>query len=186
MSVGRWWRKLRFLGMRKEMILATQRYIGRSLGAALFVCAFFFTSISTEAQNFTTPLIVSKSDGSNLGFDVELAISDEQRSKGLMYRTELAPDKGMLFIFKDDRPRRFWMRNTYIPLDIIFLRPDGSIINIVANAEPRTETGRFSSGPAKAVLEIPGGRAEELGIKAGDIVRHALLGNMTASGSTGR
>lgn len=122
-------------------------------------------------------LVVERADGSILEFQVELALTNKQRQQGLMYRTELAPDKGMLFIFPAERMQSFWMRNTYIPLDIIFLRADGSVVNIVANAAPETDTPRPSTGPAKAVFEIAGGRAAELGIASGDIVRHALLGN---------
>ena len=128
------------------------------------------------AQTYS-PLVVEQVDGSVFEFQVELALTNKQRQQGLMYRTELAPDKGMLFIFPTERMQSFWMRNTYIPLDIIFLRADGSVVNIVANAAPETDTPRPSTGPAKAVFEIAGGRAAELGIAPGDIVRHALLGN---------
>jgi len=126
-----------------------------------------------------TPLTVEQADGTKLGFDVELALTRKHRALGLMYRPELAPNHGMLFIFGQEQQMRFWMKNCLIPLDIIFLHANGTIINIVANAEPGTETGRLSNGPAKAVFEIAGGRAAELGIEPGDIVRHALLGNLT-------
>ncbi|MFC3051346.1 DUF192 domain-containing protein [Kordiimonas pumila] len=111
-------------------------------------------------------------------FTVELALSNSQRIQGLMYRTELGSDQGMLFIFPDTDMRSFWMRNTLIPLDIIFLKSDGTIINIIENAEPETETPRRSEAPAKAVLEIAGGHSAKLGLSAGDIVRHVLLGNL--------
>jgi len=150
----------------------------RSVFAAFFVCIFAFGAQGSFAQNFKTPLVIEKADGTLQAFQVELALTNAQRSKGLMYRAELAPDDGMLFIFADLQLMNFWMRNVPISLDIIFLNPDGSIINIAANAEPHTDTHRSSNGPAKAVLELAGGRATELGIKAGDIVRHALLGNM--------
>lgn len=139
-----------------------------------------FAVTGTVAVNAFSPLVVEQENGVKREFQVELALTDDQRQKGLMYRRELAPNNGMLFIFPDVRSRSFWMRNTYIPLDIIFLKPDGSIINIVSNATPETDTPRSSSGPAKAVLEIAGGRAEELGIKAGDVVRHALLRNTSS------
>lgn len=151
--------------------------------AALFL---LLGSLSVQAEGFRTPLVVSKADGSEHAFEVELALTNEQRARGLMFREQMAPDHGMLFIFKDEQLRSFWMRNTLIPLDIIFVRSDGRIINIVANAEPKTETQRRSTGPAKAVFEIIGGRAAELGIAPGDIVRHALLGNMPASEPSGR
>ncbi len=148
------------------------------------VSAFYFLVVvigvdakGVDAQSFT-PLTVDKANGETHAFEVELAITNKQRQQGLMYRSELAPNKGMLFIFSAEQARSFWMRNTYIPLDIIFLRSDGSIINIIENAEPQTDTPRPSTAPAKAVLELAGGRAKELGIMSGDIVRHALLRNM--------
>lgn len=128
-----------------------------------------------------SPLVIERADQQTFDFDVELALTNKQRQQGLMYRTELGPNKGMLFIFPDVRPLSFWMRNTYIPLDIIFLRPDGSIINIIENAEPETDTPRPSLAPGKAVLEIAGGRAAELGLEPGDVVRHALLRNMASN-----
>lgn len=114
-------------------------------------------------------------------FQVELALDNASRQRGLMFRRELAPDRGMLFVFPDVQHRSFWMKNTFIPLDIIFIKKNGQIANIVANAEPETLKGRHSKGRAMAVLEIPGGRAAELGIAAGDTVRHPLLGNAGAN-----
>jgi len=159
--------------------------------AAFFVLALVVSGFAAQAQEnlnivrARTPAHVTQQDGTSHAFGVELALSNAQRSMGLMYRAELAPNHGMLFIFGDMRPRSFWMRNCLISLDIIFLNPDGSIINIVANAEPGTDTPRRSSGPAKAVLEIPGGRAAELGLAPGDTVRHALLGNMVSTSKVG-
>lgn len=144
------------------------------LMAALFAVAL------PAAANALSPLVVERGSGSQVEFEVELALTNKQRQQGLMYRKELAADKGMLFIFPAEKMRSFWMRNTYIPLDIIFLRADGSIVNIVENAEPETDTPRPSSGPAKAVLEIAGGRASELQLAPGDVVRHALLGNISS------
>ena len=89
---------------------------------------------------------------------------------GLMYRDKLAPDRGMIFPFDPPRDASFWMRNTLIPLDMIFVRADGSIANIAANTVPYSEVPMTSEGPVAAVLEIAGGRAAELGIKPGDKV----------------
>ena len=144
--------------------------------ARLFLFLCLVTGAPVTADGFT-PLSVDRVDGSVIDFQVELALTHKQRQQGLMYRTELAPDKGMLFIFPVPSMQSFWMRNTYIPLDIIFLDSDGEIVNIVANAEPETDTPRSSTAPAKAVFEIAGGRALELKLAPGDIVRHALLGN---------
>jgi len=103
-------------------------------------------------------------------FRVELAQTSEQQAQGLMFRTKLGPDEGMLFPMNPPRAASFWMRNTVIPLDLLFVAPDGRIANIAANAKPYDETPLKSDGPVKAVLELPGGRAAELGIAGGDVV----------------
>lgn len=106
-------------------------------------------------------------------FRVEVAASQEEQAKGLMFRTEMGADEGM--IFPEATPRRpsFWMKNTVIPLDIIFIAPNGRILNI-ANALPYDLTPVPSEGIAGAVLELNGGRAAQLGIKPGDKVSWKL------------
>jgi len=103
-------------------------------------------------------------------FRVELAQSRFEQAKGLMFRRELGPDEGMLFPMDPPRIATFWMKNTVIPLDIIFIGSDRRILNIAARAVPYDETPLPSIGEAAAVLEIPGGRAAELGIVPGDKV----------------
>jgi uncharacterized membrane protein (UPF0127 family) len=99
---------------------------------------------------------------------VELATTQPQQNLGLMHRTHLDPDAGMLFIFKDDQPRTFWMKDTLIPLDIIFLDADGTVQN-VAHGEPLVEVpGLYSLRPARMVLEFNAGWCEEHGLKPGD------------------
>lgn len=110
-----------------------------------------------------------------LTFKVEIADDEAERQQGLMYRTSLAPDAGMLFIWDKAAPRAFWMRNTYIPLDIIYIGTGGQIVSIAAMTEPFNETPIPSDGPALGVLEIAGGRAAELGITVGDRVRHRIF-----------
>ena len=101
---------------------------------------------------------------------VELATTQPQRDHGLMNRTHLDPDAGMLFIFKDDQPRAFWMKNTLIPLDIVFLDADGTVQN-VARGEPLVEMpGVYSLRPARMVLELNAGWCAEHGLKPGDTV----------------
>lgn len=114
-----------------------------------------------------------KSKAKTHHFRVEVAASQEEQAKGLMFRTEMGADEGMLF--PEETPRRpsFWMKNTVIPLDIIYVGTDGRILNIV-NALPYDLTPLPSEGIAIAVLELNGGRAEQLGIKPGDKVSWKL------------
>jgi uncharacterized membrane protein (UPF0127 family) len=102
-------------------------------------------------------------------FTVEVARTAAQQERGLMHRRALGANEGMLFPFDPPRPASFWMRNTLIPLDLIFIRPDGSIARI-ATGVPESEAQIMVDAPLTAVLEIPGGRAAQLGIAPGDRV----------------
>ena len=104
-------------------------------------------------------------------FMVEVARTPEEQARGLMFRQSLAPDRGMVFPSSPPQPVGFWMKNTLIPLDIIFIREDGTIANIAANTVPMSLDLVPSDGPVSTVLEIAGGRAAELGIQPGDRVR---------------
>ena len=115
------------------------------------------------------PLKVTGAKGAH-AFDVELARSFAEQEKGLMFRTYLGADEGMLFLREPPDHASFWMRNTVIPLDIIFIGRDHRILNIAANAVPYDETPLPAAGIAAAVLELNGGRAAQLGIVAGDKV----------------
>lgn len=102
-------------------------------------------------------------------FLVEVADSDRERELGLMCRRSLAPDRGMFFDFVRERPdAAFWMRNTLIPLDIIYIRKDGVVRSIIRNARPLDETPRPAGGPILGVLELAGGRAAQIGLQPGD------------------
>ena len=103
-------------------------------------------------------------------FRVELARSDAEQEKGLMFRTAMGADEGMIFPMSPPRRAAFWMRNTVIPLDIIFIGADHRILNIAANAVPYDESPLPSAGAVSGVLELNGGRAAQLGIGAGDRV----------------
>ena len=122
-------------------------------------------------------LITIESGGKAHHFRAEYASKWPDLTKGLMFRTELGPDEGMLFdyhgIYREPEQLSYWMKNTVIPLDIIFIGGDGRIVNIAAKAVPYSTESLHSDGPAIAVIEIPGGRAAELGIKAGDTVIYA-------------
>ncbi len=111
-------------------------------------------------------------------FTVEIADTDKERALGLMHRTSIADDAGMLFDFTHDiSEHSMWMKNTLIPLDIAFIAKDGRIARIAANTTPRSLASIRSGEPVSAVLEVGGGRLTALGVKEGDIVRHPLFGN---------
>ena len=110
-------------------------------------------------------------------FDVELALNEAERARGLMYREKLGPYDGMLFDFYQDAPVSFWMKNTLIPLDMVFIAGDGTIKHVHANAVPLSTDAIPSQFPVRAVLEINGGSARLLGIKPGDKVKHPIFGN---------
>ncbi|TNE35861.1 MAG: DUF192 domain-containing protein [Alphaproteobacteria bacterium] len=119
-----------------------------------------------------------RTEGKTIEFSVETATTDDQRSTGLMYRREMADDHGMIFLFKPERQVNFTMHNTYISLDMIFIRSDGTIESVLENTEP-LEWGPYpSKGKVRAVLEINGGLAKKLGIKVGDRVEHLFFGNI--------
>ncbi len=99
--------------------------------------------------------------------DVEVAATTPSRTRGLMWRTALAETSGMLFIFPTEQPLRFWMRNTLIPLDMLFIRKNGTVLGVVENAEPQTEIGREVEGRSTYVLEVPGGWCKKRDIRAG-------------------
>ena len=123
-------------------------------------------SATVHAQTFE-PLTIVSASGRH-AFQVEVARNDADRAQGLMYRRTLAPDRGMLFDFGRVQPISMWMQNTYIPLDMIFIRPDGTIARIAVNTVPHSEAPVGVREPVAAVLELAGGRTVQLGIKAGD------------------
>ncbi len=108
-------------------------------------------------------------------FWVEIADTPEDRERGLMFRYELAADAGMLFLFDETAEVAFWMRNTYIPLDLLFIAEDGSIVNIAERVVPRSLTLLPSAGPVRSVLEVRGGTVARLGIRPGDQILHRRL-----------
>lgn len=120
------------------------------------------------------PLVIETPTGPKT-FQVEVAATGRQREVGLMCRQSLAADKGMLFDFRKPQPVAFWMRNTLIPLDIVYIRPDGRILSIARNARPLDESLIPSGGVILGVLELRGGRAAELGLLPGDKVRHGMF-----------
>lgn len=120
------------------------------------------------------PLTITTSSGEHR-FMVEIADDDAERQRGLMEREPLADDRGMLFEFPDLAERGFWMHNTPSSLDIIYIDPRGRIVSIAKNATPLSDAVIPSNGPASGVLELRAGRADEIGARAGDVVRHPFF-----------
>jgi len=123
-----------------------------------------------------SPLTIDTARGPR-HFSVELARTPAQMALGLMFRQSLASDSGMLFVYGSEQPVAFWMKNTVIPLDMLFIGADGHIRRIVERTVPMSTTPISSVDPVRAVLEVNGGTAERLGIRPGDVVRHSSLGN---------
>ena len=121
-----------------------------------------------------SPLTVEAADG-QFEFLVEMAVSPAQRSQGLMFRESLAEDRGMLFDFGRPQRAAMWMRNTYVPLDMLFIDEDGQITQIAANTQPLSDAVIASREPVRAVLELRGGVSAKLGIEPGDRVIHPLF-----------
>lgn len=119
------------------------------------------------------PLTIVTASGQH-EFLVEIADEDPERQRGLMYRDPLPKDRGMLFQWPNEpaEPRGFWMHNTPSPLDIVYVGDDGRIVSIIHNAAPNSDAILPSEGPAKGVIELRAGRAQEIGAKKGDEVRH--------------
>lgn len=136
-------------------------------GYKLFAATCVLLLAACQQQLPVKDLIVTTKQGER-HFTVEMALSPEEQQRGLMFRDQLDNDKGMLFLFDSMRELTFWMKNTRIPLDIIFVAKDGEIVHVHANAKPYDETPLPSLHPAQAVLEIPGGQAHTQNIEAGD------------------
>ena len=148
---------------------------GRAGAVALLIALVLVIAQPTgRAADADTLEIVSKT-GVHV-FAVELAVSDEQRTRGLMFRRALPEGQGMLFKFEPDQVIQMWMHNTYIPLDMIFIRSDGRILRIAENTKPESDNIISSGAPARGVLEVIAGTARKLGIAPGDRVAHPWFG----------
>jgi uncharacterized protein len=139
------------------------------------VLAFIPSSVSAqEALSKIEPLSITTEADVSL-FTVEIADTDALRERGLMFRQRLPEDRGMLFDFGQPRPVSMWMKNTYIPLDMLFIRADGVIAYIAENTTPKSLDAVGVQEPVLAVLELAGGTAKKRGIRAGDVVYHRLF-----------
>jgi len=139
--------------------------------SAVVLCAF--VGSSGQAASVQSLEIVTKS-GVQV-FSVEMATTEQEKETGLMYRKELPDGKGMLFDFSPEQQVSMWMKNTYISLDMIFIRADGRILRIAESTEPLSTKIISSGGPVKGVLEVIAGTAQKYGIAPGDRVAHPLF-----------
>jgi uncharacterized membrane protein (UPF0127 family) len=149
--------------------------IGRNVRAwtALAAITTAFAFAGAQAASIQPLEIVTKS-GVQV-FSVEMATTEQEKETGLMYRKELADGKGMLFDFSPEQQVSMWMKNTFISLDMIFIRADGRILRIAENTEPQSTKIIPSGGLAKGVLEVIAGTAKKYGIEPGDRVAHPLF-----------
>jgi uncharacterized membrane protein (UPF0127 family) len=146
------------------------------LGALVALIAVAPSLVRAQGmEKFKTGKLAIVSGGKRHDFTVELALTDRQQEQGLMFRRSLAPDAGMLFDYVTPTRITMWMRNTFIPLDMIFIGADGKVVDIAERAVPQSETIIPSKVPARAVLELNGGTAHRLGIKVGDPVETDAL-----------
>ncbi len=149
--------------------------IGVRLWGALALVLFLAASARVPALGGDLDSLEIVTASGRHVFQVEIANNDATRERGLMDRRFMAANHGMLFEFDRDEPVSFWMKDTYIPLDMIFIGPSGVVTHVVANAEPLSERIIPSGGPCIAVLELNGGIAATIGLKVGDKVHHPFF-----------
>lgn len=154
--------------------MASYGVVRQCTGALLACFVAVMVATGARAAEFQPLEIVTKS-GVQV-FTVEIAKTEQERATGLMYRKELPEGRGMLFDFSPEQQVSMWMKNTIIPLDMIFVRADGRILRIAENTEPHSEKIIPSGGLVKGVIEVAGGTAKKLGIAPGDRVGHPLFG----------
>jgi len=139
------------------------------VAAVLLVVVLPLAACSQESR------LVAHTAKGDFTFNVEIAATEAARTQGLMFRDSLAADAGMLFDFGEERQVAFWMRNTLIPLDMVFIGADGIVRNIHVNARPLDPTSIPSDGPVAFVLEIAGGRSAEIGLSPGDRIENSRI-----------
>jgi len=147
----------------------------KNILAACTLSVLMMSSVAFSAKAPETQTLSIDAGKGTKTFHVEVVREEKDRNRGLMYRRHMAADHGMLFDYDPPVDIAFWMKNTYIPLDIIFVGADGRIIRIEENATPLSLAHIPSGGPARGVLEINGGLSAKLGIGPGNLVHHALF-----------
>jgi hypothetical protein len=149
------------------------------LSRAIVFAVAVMTALSAPASAVrfeTDRLAIETPSGDLHEFTVELAVNDKQRARGLMYRREMAGDHGMLFLYDRVGLHSMWMANTYIPLDMLFIKPDGEVAHIVERTVPQSRRPISSDTRVKAVLELRGGTVDRLDIEVGSTVRYKAFG----------
>jgi len=144
----------------------------------VIVAACFFTLDSGETwsgETFRKSKLTLKTITGEHTFTIEIAETQAQHSQGLQWRKELAADAGMLFNFGEPQPTAMWMKDTFIPLDMLFIAVDGTVASIARNTKPHSLSMIRSQGPVKGVLELRAGTAARLVIRPGDRVQHAIF-----------
>jgi uncharacterized membrane protein (UPF0127 family) len=138
----------------------------------ILICALLLIAPASYAAGLPRDTVLIETASSQYRFDVEIADDETERAEGLMYRQSLADNAGMLFLYPSPRPVQFWMKNTPLSLDIVFVRADGTIARIAAGTTPLSEDLIPSGEPVLAVLEVKAGIMRELGIALGDRLRN--------------
>lgn len=151
-----------------RMTQSLSRAVFRPLAGLFLVLALLVQNV--PAQALPRDILVIRTSGGSYRFNVELAVTEEERAKGLMFRQELDPDAGMLFLYNQDQAVTFWMKDTPLPLDMIFIASDGKITQIVRHAEPYSENLIPSNTYIRGVLEVNAGTADRFNIAPGDHV----------------
>lgn len=138
--------------------------------SAIWIAAAVLTALSVglAAAAGQSPRIVLHAGGGDQTFTIEWAVTPEERARGLMFRESMAADHGMIFDFGSDRPVAFWMKNTPLALDMIFIRDDGTVDSIAADTTPFSEASVPSGGPVRYVLEVLAGTSKRIGLVPGD------------------
>lgn len=158
---------------------SAQGPLSRLISSLILVAAFIAAGAPAKAQDEPQAglenLAIVTASGKH-DFSVEVMRSGPQRERGLMFRRFLPQDRGMLFIFETERPIAMWMKNTYLPLDMIFIARTGRVIGLAENTEPLSERIIPSGGPAFGVLEVNAGAAAKIGLKVGDAVLYPAFG----------
>jgi uncharacterized membrane protein (UPF0127 family) len=161
--------------------LIQRRRLLRCIAAVfLAACLGFLPALADELPAIerlpAEALVIETGSGKSITFKTEIADTDAERARGMMYRQDMAEDEAMLFIWPAPHEAAMWMRNTYIPLDMLFIAPDGDVVHIHRNAVPHSLDVISANRNVLAVLEIKGGAAARLGLSAGDRVKHRFFG----------